>query len=39
MKFLILLAQAHEEFRVTELLALADLHGISLDLSAYEAEV
>lgn len=39
MKFLILLAQAHEEFRVTELQALAGIYDISLDLSNYTPEV
>lgn len=39
MKFLILLAQAHEEFRVTELQALAGIYNISLDLSNYTPEV
>lgn len=39
MKFLVLLAQAHEEFRITELQALADLHNIELDFSGYTPEV
>jgi tRNA G10 N-methylase Trm11 len=39
MKFLILLAQQHEEFRITELQSLADIYGIKLDLSNYIPEV
>ncbi|CAN6674860.1 tRNA (guanine(10)-N2)-methyltransferase [Trichomonascus vanleenenianus] len=37
-EFLILLAQAHENFRVAELESLADLHGIKVDLSGHDAK-
>lgn len=38
MKFLLLLAQAHEEFRLPELQALAELEGLEVDFSNYSLD-
>lgn len=39
MKFLILLAQYHLDFRLTELESLADFHGLNVDFSNYTDKV
>lgn len=39
MKFLILLAQYHLDFRLAELNALADLFGISVSFDSYDPSV
>lgn len=39
MKFLILLAQAHLDFRLTELKALSDFYKIDADFSSYSTTV
>lgn len=37
--YIVFLAQAHPEFRIAELDALADLHGIKVDLSGHDENV
>jgi len=39
MKFLVRLAQFHEDFRRAELEALAELHGIDVEIVEYSKDV